>query len=175
MSDIDWVEKLHGIVDELVAPLVLAHGARLTCHNGCHACCSDALSVFAIEAQLITQHHAELLETGLAHEAGGCAFLDPAGGCRIYAQRPYVCRTQGLPLRWLERGDDGQPVELRDICPKNAEGPALETLSADVCWTLGAVEQRLAARQTAADGGVGQRVALRSLFAGARRHLPLAE
>ena len=50
---IDWVERLHGVVDELVAPIASAHGARLTCRAGCHDCCSDALSVFEIEAAVI--------------------------------------------------------------------------------------------------------------------------
>ncbi len=169
----DWVDHLHDVVDELVAPLVAAHGARLSCRAGCHECCSDALSVFEIEAAVIERHHAELLATGIPNEDGGCAFLDQRGECRVYEHRPYVCRTQGLPLRWLERDEDGESVEVRDVCPLNAEGPALEELSSDLCWTLGPFEERLAARQSAVDGGEGRRIPLRSLFTGARRHLPI--
>lgn len=170
---VDWVERLHGVVDELVAPIALAHGSRLKCKAGCHDCCSDALSVFAIEAAVIERHHAELLATGIANEDGGCAFLDERGECRIYEHRPYVCRTQGLPLRWLERDEDGQPAEVRDVCPLNVEGPALEELTADQCWTVGPIEERLASRQSAIDGGEGRRVPLRGLFTGSRRHLPI--
>jgi hypothetical protein len=169
----DWVERLHGVVDELVAPIAAAHGPRLTCRAGCHDCCSDGLSVFAIEAALIERHHGELLATGAANEDGGCAFLDERGQCRVYEHRPYVCRTQGLPLRWLERDEDGEPSEVRDVCPLNAEGPPLEELGADECWTLGPIEERLAARQAALDGGEGRRVPLRDLFGGTRRHLPI--
>jgi hypothetical protein len=162
-----WAERLHGVVDELVAPIVAAHGARLRCRSGCNDCCSDGLTVFPLEAAVIARHHGELLATGTPHAEGACAFLDEEGACRIYAQRPYVCRTQGLPLRWLEHDDEG-PAEVRDICPKNvAPGPALEELGADECWTLGPFEERLAKH------GDGTRVALRSLFTGGPRRLPV--
>jgi hypothetical protein len=41
----------------------------------------------------------------------------------------------------------------------------LVALPADACWTVGPVEQRLAAAQARVDGGAGRRVALRALFA----------
>jgi len=31
--------------------------------------------------------------------AEGCAALDAEGRCRIYAARPLVCRTHGVPVR----------------------------------------------------------------------------
>jgi len=172
---IHWVERMHSMVDALVEPIAAAHATRLQCRSGCNGCCSDALSVFEIEAQVIERHHAELLATGTPNTQGGCAFLDEQGGCRIYESRPYVCRTQGLPLRWLELDERDTPTELRDICPLNAEGPALDTLPAAACWTIGPIEERLAARQSALDGGAGARVPLRGLFAASRRHLPLAQ
>ncbi|MBX3192058.1 MAG: YkgJ family cysteine cluster protein [Labilithrix sp.] len=167
---IDWVEALHGAVDELVRPIAQAHGARLSCRSGCSSCCTDGLSVFEIEAAVIARHHADLLENGAPHEEGACAFLDGEGACTVYAHRPYVCRTQGLPLRWL---DDEALVEARDVCPKNLadDGTPLEELAPETCWTLGPFESRLASRQAAVDGGEGRRVPLRSLFREARRHL----
>ncbi|MBX3200151.1 MAG: YkgJ family cysteine cluster protein [Labilithrix sp.] len=174
---IDWVEELHALVDEAVAPVERLAAGRLRCRAGCADCCVDDLTVFAIEAAAIRRHHAELLETAEPRPPGGCAFLDASGGCRIYAHRPYVCRTQGLPLRWLEEDElEEEIIESRDICPKNIDGgPPLEELDADACWTLGPFEQRLAEQQHRVDGDVGERVALRSLFArgDARRHLPL--
>lgn len=167
-----WVERLHGVVDELVAPIVAGHGQRLHCRSGCNDCCTDGLTVFAVEAAVIGHHHRQLLAHGTPHPEGACAFLDDAGACRIYAQRPYVCRTQGLPLRWLEQDEEG-PAEVRDICPLNVEGPALEELTADECWTLGPIEERLGARQAAVDGGKAERIALRSLFVGGPRRLPI--
>ena len=169
---VSWAERVHDVIDELVAPIVRGHGARLRCRSGCNDCCSDGLTVFALEAAVIERHYEELLASGTPHEEGACAFLDERGACRIYAHRPYVCRTQGLPLRWLEEDDEG-PAEVRDICPLNAEGPALEGLTADECWTLGPFEDRLGARQALLDGGAATRVALRSLFAGGPRRLPI--
>jgi uncharacterized protein len=168
-----WVERFHAVVDELARPVAEAHAARLACRAGCHGCCSDGLTVFAVEAAVIARRHAALLAEGLPNERGGCAFLDERGECRVYADRPYVCRTQGLPLRWLDEDEHGEPVEVRDLCPESAAGPPLEELPADTCWTLGPFEQRLAAAQGAIDGGAGTRVALRSLFAKGRRHLPV--
>ncbi len=186
---IDWVERVHAVVDELTHPITASHGARLRCKSGCNACCSDALTVYAIEAAVIQRHHAELLETGDPASEGACAFLDDTGACRIYEHRPYVCRTQGLPLRWLERDEiDDSPVEARDVCPLNADGgPPLEELAAEECWTLGPFEERLGKRQAVVDGIEAceprepRRVALRSLFAraaalppeGTRRALPV--
>jgi uncharacterized protein len=160
-----WVERLHAIVDELAAPLAEAHGARLHCQKGCTGCCVDSLSVFDIEAAVVRRHYTELLANGTPHAGGACAFLDEKGACRIYEHRPYVCRTQGMPLRWLDTDEDGAPIEARDICPLNVAGVPLEELPADVCWTLGPFEQRLRDRQGALDGGRGDRVELRSLFA----------
>jgi Fe-S-cluster containining protein len=178
MTTMEWIEQLHRVVDELAAPVARRHGERLRCRAGCHACCSDGLTVFEIEADLIVARHEDLLESAEPHPEGACAFLDAEGRCRIYAERPYVCRTQGLPLRWIEEEHDGSAYEARDICPLNEEGgPPLEELEAEALWTIGPFEQRLADRQRATDGGEGRRVALRDLFAksstGTKRRLPV--
>lgn len=178
MSDDNaWVERLHTVVDELAAKVAAPHEDRLRCRAGCSACCQDGITVFDIEADLIRARHGELLERAAAHAPGGCAFLDEAGRCRIYASRPYVCRTQGLPLRWLEE-EDGEVVEARSVCPLNEPGgPPLEELALDTLWTIGPFEARLAERQRARDGGEGRRVSLRDLFhdpGSGRRRLPIA-
>jgi hypothetical protein len=70
-----------------------------------------------------------------------------------------------LPLRWFEEDDDeDEVVELRDICPLNAEEVAPETLDDEACWTIGPFEERLAALQEQADGGAMLRTPLRALF-----------
>jgi uncharacterized protein len=173
---IAWVVRFHGVVDELAAPIARAHRDALSCHAGCSGCCEDDLTVFELEAAVIAARHGELLREGAPHGPGACAFLDARGRCRVYEDRPYVCRTQGLPLRWLEHDADGEPVEARDVCPLNLAGVPLEELPETSLWTLGPIEQRLAAQQAALDGGEGRRIALRSLFAdgGAhRRRLPI--
>lgn len=162
-----YVERLHGAVDELVRPLEERHAGRLRCGRGCSGCCVDGLTVFELEAAAIAEKHGALLREGEPHAEGACAFLDAEGGCRIYAERPYVCRTQGLPLRWLEPAEEGEEGvdDVRDICPLNAEGgPPLEALDARDCWTLGPIEQRLGAAQAKVPGGEGRRVSLRGLW-----------
>ncbi len=152
--------QLHAAVDERAAQLSALHGARLQCRRGCSACCVDGITVFAVEAERIRAKHAELLARGAPHAAGACAFLGASGECRIHAERPYVCRTQGLPLRWL---DEERGAELRDICTLNEAGDPLEALPEDAFWTLGPVEAQLAELQRAF-GEDGERVELRALF-----------
>jgi uncharacterized protein len=164
-----FAKRLHDAVDGLVTGLEQVHAGRLRCGAGCVACCTDDLTVFAIEADLLRARYPALLAEGRPHAVGACAMLDDDGRCRVYAERPYVCRTQGLPLRWLEEEvEDGVPVvyEGRDICPLNVDGgPPVEELPAAECWAIGPFEARLLAVQQAQDGGVGQRVPLRALFA----------
>ena len=101
-SPLDELKSLYSEVDQQTSRLVEIHGPRLVCRRGCSMCCVDELTVFEVEAQNIRQSHPQLLQTAVPHAAGACAFLDGDGACRIYEDRPYVCRTQGLPLRWLE-------------------------------------------------------------------------
>lgn len=168
-SDVSFEEavfelrKMYRDVGARAAELVQVHQDRLKCERGCSQCCVDGLSVFEIEARHIEHHFGSLLESGRAAEEGGCAFLDGAGGCRIYSCRPYVCRTQGLPLRWLAEKEDSL-VEFRDICPLNDEGPPVESLSEEDCWTLGPFEEKLARLQSFLDGGEMRRIPLRTLF-----------
>lgn len=174
-----WVERLHGVTDELTRPVAERHASRLRCREGCADCCTDGLTAFTIEAARIVAKHGPLLERGAPHPPGACAFLDERGSCRIYEERPYVCRTQGLPLRWLDEEEDDEGlvvVERRDVCPKNDdEDVALEAMAPDDLFTLGPVEQRLLARQLEEDGGKAERVTLRSLFAASdeRVRLPI--
>jgi Fe-S-cluster containining protein len=163
-SPVDALRKFHVEVDERAAAVAARHGARLKCRRGCADCCVDGQEVWDVEAARIREEHAELLATGVPHAEGGCAFLDGEGACRIYRSRPYRCRTQGLPLRWFDEGEDGQPVEYRDICPLNEEGEPLGGLRDEDCWTIGEAEGRLAELAEEHGDGDLRRTALRSLF-----------
>jgi hypothetical protein len=91
--------------------------------------------------------------------------LDGQGACRVYSRRPYVCRTQGLPLRWFAEDDSGSMVEYRDICPLNDDpGAPVEELQHCDCWSIGPFEQRLATLQREFAAGEMGRIELRSLF-----------
>jgi hypothetical protein len=169
-ADVNWEQLLDSLasidqeVDLLASRLYRFHSVRLQCRNGCSECCVDGITVFEVEGENIRRHYAELIDGGTPHPEGKCAFLNGEGMCRIYEHRPYVCRTQGLPLRWFEEGPDGSGVEMRDICPLNEEGEPIETLPPEACWTIGPFEEKLAALQSAVDGGKLRRLALRALF-----------
>ena len=158
------LEEFYREVDEAVRRLSTLHAGRMRCVRGCALCCMDGITVFEVEAEYVRHHGRRLIETLEPHPEGACAFLDGQGSCRIYPYRPYVCRTQGLPLRWIEETEDGIPVEMRDICPVNEAGPPVEELSPDHCWTIGPAEMRLAALQSLVSGDSPVRVPLRALF-----------
>lgn len=148
------IDALHDEIDRAAAALAARHRERMACGRGCSGCCVDDLTVFEVEAERIRRGAPELLATATPHPPGRCAFLGSEGECRIYALRPYVCRTQGLPLRWI---DEAAEAEYRDVCELN--DIPVETLEPEECWTIGATEERLARMQ-----GDGRRVALRDLF-----------
>lgn len=148
---------LYDTLERRVTELEKRHATRLKCAAGCAQCCVDELTVNEIEAAHIRAHAGEKLRGAIAAPAGRCAFLDEHDRCRIYPVRPYVCRTQGLPLRWVE----GE-VEHRDICPLNEAGEPIESLAEGDCFTLGPVEQRLAILQSLRPSQ--ERVRLRDLF-----------
>jgi len=159
------LRRLHDDVDRRAGALAARHAARLRCGRGCAACCVDGLTVFEVEAERIRRAHPELLAEGEPHVAGACAFLDAEGACRVYEARPYVCRTQGLPLRFFHEDEDGEVHESRDLCPLNVPGgPPVGALAEDDCWLVGPTEDALRRLQESVDGGRGSRVALRSLF-----------
>lgn len=164
------LRELYRELDRQVQELCRMHSDRLACRNGCTDCCVDELTVFQVEAETIRRNCSDVLRRQQPHPPGMCAFLDSNGSCRIYAFRPYVCRTQGLPLRWIEGPEedegeeDGEVVEMRDICPLNDAGPPIEELPEEACWTLGPFEERLAVLQAALDGWQLKRILLRELF-----------
>jgi hypothetical protein len=164
------LRELHSEVDSKVDALSKRHVGRLQCGRGCADCCLDDLSVYEVEAERIRVHHARLLRDGTPHTAGRCAFLDEDHSCRIYPDRPYVCRTQGLPLRWFGPADSksaspgNEIAELRDICPLNLEGPPLSEIPDDDCWLLGPFEERLESVARSFDCESPGRIRLRTLF-----------
>ena len=151
MSSADGLEQglaelaaLHAEIDRRVRQLDEIHAARLQCGRGCSTCCLDDLSIARIEAERIRAAHPTLLDREEPHSPGACAFLDEEGACRIYEDRPSVCRSQGLPLRIVFENDREEIEERRDICPLNLEGgPPLDSLDEEDCWLIGPHELRL--------------------------------
>jgi hypothetical protein len=160
----ELLTRFYGEVDQATRILADMNGDRLHCQKGCSACCVDDITVFQVEADHIRQARSELLANDTPHPIGACAFLDGEGACRIYEHRPYVCRSQGLPLRWLDETPDGREVEMRDICPLNDIEQDLEILPSDQCWQIGPFEEVLANIQMYMGQGELTRVKLRDLW-----------
>ncbi|TFG93764.1 MAG: hypothetical protein E4H13_15795 [Calditrichales bacterium] len=163
-KQMDLLAEFYLKVDTEVALLSKIHRTRLQCRRGCFQCCVDDLSVFTIEADNICHHFPQILSKGIPYKKDACALLDPEGACRIYEQRPYVCRTQGLPLRWYSENPGEKNIELRDICPLNETGTPLLEIPAGQIWLIGPSEGKLAGLQENYDKGRMQRVKLRTLF-----------
>lgn len=159
------LRDLHDEIDAAAKALAKTHARRMQCRRGCSACCLDDLTVTQVEAERVRRAHSQLLRDGQPHPPGACAFLDGAGACRIYDDRPYVCRSQGLPLRVVFENEAGEIEERRDICPLNLDGgPALDLLDEDDCWLVGPFELRLGQIDEKFGGAERGRVALRTLF-----------
>ena len=161
---LEKLKVLHHEVDLVSKRLFDIHRDRVQCARGCFDCCIDDITIFEIEAEQIRREAAHLLDTATPHTPGRCAFLSEDGACRIHHVRPYVCRTQGLPLLWIGAAEDGSLSELREICELNEDGRPIEELSRRDCWTLGPFEDRLDGLQRSLDGGRGRRIRMRDLF-----------
>jgi len=126
-------QQLKSEVDRLAARLSARYGSHLACRAGCSGCCHHHLSVFEVEAAAVREavealpakirerirHQAlEVREREARSEPVACPLLVD-DRCAIYAARPVICRTQGLPLL-IEAEDGSQEV---DFCPLNFTSP----------------------------------------------------
>lgn len=87
--------------------------APLRCGPGCDGCCMQ-FSVLPVEAALIAQ---AVAAKGLSLENNQktCVLLKD-GLCSIYDLRPVICRTQGLPLAYID--EEAGAIEV-SACPLN--------------------------------------------------------
>jgi hypothetical protein len=109
-------------VDAHFEAAVLRSPEQFRCAPGCDMCCEAGLGVFGIEADRIRAAlsdlgardpatRARVRAQGLAaHERDRCALLVD-GRCSVYADRPLLCRSHGLPVI-------GPDAEVRG-CPLN--------------------------------------------------------
>lgn len=148
---IAWYRRIDEMSDTIVAQLK-ARGLELACRAGCCGCCRDDLSMTQAEAAVIRKLFPDI---GLEkpHPVGSCPFLDENGLCRIYAARPYICRTHGLPMQIIFTRDDARDfgietdkevVEVRDICANSAEIVDVMAIPASACWNGKTAELQLA-------------------------------
>lgn len=147
---------------------------RIQCRPGCDGCCHVELTVCRVEAAVVERALRGLPDRTreeIRHNAqslsGRCPMLSRDGCCHIYADRPLVCRSQGLPLRYptdfLPRGAVRQklPTGAVTCCELNfSEGEidADDTLDAERVDLILALIERRAFPQ-----GATQRMALKTL------------
>lgn len=144
------------------------------CRAGCDQCC-ERFAVFEVEAAPIRQALAELAardpglrerirEQGRDPHASACALLVD-GLCSVYAERPLICRSHGLPIAVPDPEADPEdpqaPLRL-DHCPLNFQDVAAPRASVLI---LEAVNRPLA-MLAELDSPGADRVALADLAAG---------
>jgi Fe-S-cluster containining protein len=122
--------ELAAKVDAFFARVEARHAADLRCAVGCDRCCHARLTVTAVEADVIVELIADLDAASRArlHALASrpvsprCAALDDDGRCSIYAARPIVCRSHGVPIRLRAPGS----LPVIQACELNftAHGPA---------------------------------------------------
>jgi hypothetical protein len=130
-------------VDELCRRITDNWGEELACRPGCDSCCRH-LRLFPVEAAALGEALRALPlpeRVRLQTQAVGCDENDPCpllrdGRCELYADRPIICRTHGLPL--LLAGDSGLQI---DFCPQNFHG--VEELPTDAVIDLEKVNTAL--------------------------------
>ena len=127
-------------VDRICARLVGAHAAHLQCRKGCSECCTD-ISVLPVEAESLRMRLREegregrdasspRRSDGRDSRPDACPLLSSDGACSVYAARPLICRTHGLPLLYPvlvydETGlpsDEDEDERLLTWCDLNFRG-----------------------------------------------------
>jgi len=148
-------------IDAFFTRVEARHGADMQCQTGCSDCCHVRLSITQIEADAVRAEVARWpaeRRAALADDPAPdrCAALDAQGRCKIYAARPVVCRSHGVPIRMRR---DALPVI--EACHRN-----FTRTEADADCVLD--QTTLSAMVLAVDraaGGDGTRVDLAGLLA----------
>ena len=170
-----FYEKIDALSARIESQLA-ANGMKLACRAGCCNCCRDDLTVTRAEAAVIRKLFPNIGKEK-PHEIGACAFLDEKGLCRIYAARPYVCRTHGLPLHLsiprdeaielgMVRSEDAPEdaeIEFRSICELNRDHVDVEALPGGMVLASEIAETQLGLMELCTFGD-SERIAMRSFF-----------
>lgn len=161
---IQEMENFYLEVEKVKSKIEKLNKSRLNCRKGCSFCCVDGITIYQIEAEyILAKSRALKPKNNINNKHGQCAFLNDRNECLIYEFRPYVCRTQGLPLKWYDIDDNDVLVEYRDICPLNLKGKPIEELNGKYFWEIGPFEQKLSNLQVKYFNN-GNRIELRKLY-----------
>ena len=108
-------------VDALCRGIQDVLSGRITCSEGCSSCCTS-ITLFPVEAaalnaalEALPDARQESIRRHVAAHAGGerCPLLQH-DRCLLYAARPIICRTHGLPIIYTEGNQ-----RKADCCPLN--------------------------------------------------------
>jgi Fe-S-cluster containining protein len=108
-------------VDALCRGIQDMLSGQITCSEGCSSCCT-AITLFPVEAaalraalEALPDEQQEAIRRHVAEHAGDerCPLLEDHR-CLLYAARPIICRTHGLPIIYTEGSE-----RKVDCCPLN--------------------------------------------------------
>lgn len=129
-------------VDAMIADLEAIHRDFMRCRAGCCQCCT-LTSVLAIEAAVLGRAVARLPDTmrrRLGQGEGEVCPLLIDSRCAVYAERPLICRTHGLPIGYVDHDKETVAVSA---CPVNF--PADYAFALEELLLLDRVNEELAA------------------------------
>ncbi len=118
-SAIESYFALKARVGQQVQYLLDIHGSHITCCAKCSDCCVN-LSVFPVEYYAIKHELSDKLAELTFDANTSCGYLK-GDLCVLYASRPLICRTHGVPIVFLADELD-PPSYAVDFCPKNFTG-----------------------------------------------------
>lgn len=143
-EDLENYQALVAKVDSLCATVQRDFAEQISCRAGCSCCCRE-ISLFPVEAAALLaalagvprEAAAKIALTAEADEGGSCPLLAD-GLCLVYASRPIICRTHGLPV--LVKIAEKNKV---DFCPENFQG--VESLPGQAIINLDVLNHALVA------------------------------
>lgn len=135
-SSLERARFVHNMVDEYNKE-IFAHPLLkefVPCKTGCSACCHTQVSVTEDEADLLLHNITNGVEIDynllslqtekgnkteeyykLSYKERRCVFLDENGACKVYSDRPAVCRTNAVVGEASQCSTDGKeqgPIRL---------------------------------------------------------------
>ncbi len=154
-------------VDALCDRVVAEFSGHIACRKGCDACCRH-LALFQVEAAALALALRGLPAAQADHIRARAAAADPEGpcplledgACLLYAARPLICRTHGLPLLTAGAGENKV-----DFCPENFRGlsslPAGAVVNLEVLNTaLASINRLFAAAALGDEALAGERLSI---------------
>nr|WP_320021945.1 YkgJ family cysteine cluster protein [uncultured Draconibacterium sp.] len=113
--DFTAYKKLRNNIDKLSDKLEKQHKKHMKCKAGCDLCCMD-YSIFPVEFYSLVNALKERRNNPILNndkDESSCIFLNNHK-CEIYADRPIICRTHGLPLLYMNE-DNGWELSACEL------------------------------------------------------------